>query len=171
MILTHDEIISNVKAGLIKIDPFDEKRIGPASIDLTLGKEFRVFKSLHEAVQLNSDEFDVNSVSELVTVDEKGITLQSGQTVLGVTVEHIEFPSNIAGWLEGRSRFARVGLMVHISSGFIQPGVSNKQVLELFNAGPMPITIYPGIAICQIIFEEAKGSASYTGKFQHQTTP
>ena len=169
-ILTHDEIVKRIEEGTIVIEPLDKQKIGPASIDLTLDKTFRVFKSLHTPIELNSDTFDVDAVSEVITVD-KSITLQSKQTILGMTVEKVTLPPNICGWIQGRSRFARIGLMVHISSSFIHPGISNKQVLELFNAGPIPITIYPGISICQIIFEETIGNASYTGQFQGQQTP
>ena len=88
-----------------------------------------------------------------------------------MTEENIKIADDICGWLEGRSRFARFGLMVHITASFIQPGVSNKQVLEMNNAGPMPIAIHPGIAICQIILEETVGTASYSGKFKSQSTP
>lgn len=169
-ILTHDEIIKRIDEGTIVIDPLDTKKIGPASIDLTLDKTFRIFKSLHTPIELSSDTFDVDSVSEIITVD-KSITLQSGQAILGITIEKVTLPPNICGWIQGRSRFARIGLMVHISSSFIQPGISNKQVLELFNAGPISITIHPGISICQVIFEETIGNASYTGKFQEQKSP
>lgn len=169
-VLTHDEIIKRIEKGEIEIEPFDIKRVGPASIDLTLGYKFRTYKNLHDIVQLNSDKFDTDSYSELITV-KRSIGLQPGQTILGVTNEKLTLPPNICGWIQGRSRFARIGLMVHISSSFIQPGVSNQQVLEIFNAGPISIKLYSGIAICQIILEETLGEASYTGNFQNQTKP
>lgn len=169
-VLTHDEIIEKINEGLIKIEPFEEKSVGSASIDLTLGNKFRVFKNIHNTVHLNSDKFDSDSYSDLITVKDS-ITLQSGRTILGVTVEKITLPPNICGWIQGRSRFARIGLMVHISSSFIQPGVSNRQVLEIYNAGPISIELYPGVSICQIILEETKGKANYKGSFKNQTTP
>jgi dCTP deaminase len=169
-ILTHDEIIGRIRDNIIKIEPFDESRVGPASVDMILGSTFRVFHDVHQTVELNSDNFNVNEISRDETVQDK-IILQSGQTVLGITVEKLTLPDNICGWIQGRSRFARVGLMVHISSNFIQPGVSNKQVLELYNAGPMSIALHPGIAICQVIFEETTGHASYNGRFQNQDKP
>ena len=169
-ILTQDEIINRIDQGIIKIEPFDKKSVGPASIDLTLGDKFRIYKNTHETVRLNSDEFDSDKYSDLVTVNDS-ITLQSGQTILGITTEKITLPSNICGWIQGRSRFARIGLMVHISSSFIQPGIANQQVLEIYNAGPLSITLYPGVAICQLILEETLGNASYRGSFQNQTDP
>jgi len=169
-VLTHDVILDYIDRKIISIDPFDPKRVGPASIDLTLDNQFRVFKNLHETLDLHSETFDPDVFSEVKTV-EKSILLQPGQTILGVTVEKVTLPPTLCGWIQGRSRFARIGLMVHISSSFIQPGVENKQVLELFNAGPMPINIFPGVSVCQILFEETVGNASYHGQYQHQDKP
>jgi len=169
MILTHDEIIKCLQDKSIIIDPLDEKRIGPASVDVVLDNQFRIFKANQSEINLNSDTVDTSKATELITTDT--ITILPGQTILGITKETITLAPHICGWIEGRSRFARIGLMVHISSGFMQPGISNKQVLEIFNAGPMAITVNAGISVCQLIFEEAKGSASYNGQFQHQQTP
>ncbi len=169
-ILTHDDIITTIKDGLIKIEPLDLKKIGPASIDLTLDNKFRVFKNVHEIVHLRSDEFDFDAVSNTITVKDF-LTLMPGQTLLGITKEKITLPANICGWIQGRSRFARIGLMVHITASFIQPGISNKQVLEMNNAGPMPIAIHPGVSVCQLILEETSGSATYQGKFKNQQLP
>ena len=169
-ILTHERILQLITKGDIKIEPFDRKRIGPASIDLTLDTKFRVFKNVHELVHLSSDEFDVDAVSELIEMRDF-FTLLPGQTVLGITVEKITLPPTICGWIQGRSRFARIGLMVHITASFIQPGVSNKQVLEMSNAGPIPLALHPGVAICQLILEEVKGEGKYTGKFVNQSSP
>jgi dCTP deaminase len=166
-ILTRDEIIQRINRGIIRIEPFKVSRVGPASIDCTLGTSFRTFKNLHDTVDLNTDDYSVDKISDLIEVTTK-IIIQPGQTILGITVEKITLPENICGWIQGRSRFARVGLMVHISSNFIQPNTNNKQVLEIFNAGPMNIAIHPGTAICQIIFEETIGNAKYIGKYQNQ---
>jgi dCTP deaminase len=169
-ILTHDELIKKIDEGTIKIDPFDPKRVGPASIDFTLGTRFRIFKELKETIELKSDAFDPDEFSDLVTLNER-LVIHPHETVLGITVEKLTLPGSICGWIQGRSRFARVGLMVHITSSFIQPGISNHQVLEIYNAGPIPIAIYPGIAVCQIVFEETAGNARYTGKYRNQTSP
>lgn len=169
-ILTRTEILKKIKEGVIKIDPFDPKKVGPASVDLTLDTKFRIFKNVHELIHLKSEEFESEPVSQMLNVNDY-LTLMPGQTALGITKEKITLPGNICGWLQGRSRFARIGLMVHITASFIQPGISNKQVLEMNNAGPMPIAIHPGIAICQIIFEETTGDAIYKGKFKDQILP
>ena len=77
----------------------------------------------------------------------------------------------MSGRIEGRSRFARIGLMTHVTAGLVQPGSNNKQVLEISNMSPMPIALHPGTKICQIILEKIEGKANYTGKFQNQTSP
>ena len=101
-------------------------------------------------------------------MDKNGYTMKPGEVVLGITQEKVTLASNIAGWLEGRSRFARVGLMVHISSPFMQPGINNREVLEIANLSATPLTIFPGTKICQFVFEYCQGKAAYEGRFKTQ---
>lgn len=169
-ILTRDEILKRIHEGTLHIEPFDGERVGPASVDLTLDKTFRIFKKVHDIVHVRSDDVDIDAVTEVITVDDY-YTLLPGQAIHGITVEKLTLPPTICGWIQGRSRFARLGLMVHVTASFIQPGVSNKQVLEMNNAGPMPIAIHPGVAVCQVIFEETTGRARYEGVFKNQSSP
>jgi len=170
-VLTHDEIIRRVRSGEIGIDPFSEAKVGPASVDLHLHNQFRVFRRVREIFHV-TEEADYSEVSEVITIpDDDYFVLMPGETVHGVTRERIRLPDKLAGRLEGRSRFARVGLMVHITASFMQPGIDNRQALEMNNAGPMPLAIRPGIAICQFIFEECVGRAHYGGRFRHQVAP
>jgi dCTP deaminase len=99
---------------------------------------------------------------------EESFTLMPSETVLGITHERIKLPPNICGWLEGRSRFARMGLVIHMTASFIQPGINNRQILEIGNLAPFPIVLKPGVRICQIILERTEGKASYQGKFMRQ---
>ncbi len=168
-VLTRDEILERVRRGIIKIEPFSEAQVGPASVDLHLGDLFRVFKTT-DHVHHVAEDANYEEITELVQVKDHFV-LRPGQTALGITVEKITLPDNICGWLQGRSRFARLGLMVHITAAFIQPGISNRQVLELINAGPIPLALHPGLAICQFIFEETVGRARYQGRFAVQDTP
>jgi dCTP deaminase len=91
--------------------------------------------------------------------------------ILGITKEKISLSEGISGRLEGRSRFARFGLAVHVTAGFMQPGISNQQVLEIVNLGHAPMALYPGTKICQFIFEACKGKARYQGRFVNQEKP
>jgi dCTP deaminase len=170
-ILTHDEIIERVRGGEIGIDPFSEAKVGPASVDLHLHNQFRVFRRVREIFHV-TEEADYGEVSEVITIpDDDYFVLMPGETAHGITRERLRLPDTICGWLQGRSRFARLGLMVHITASFMQPGIDNRQALEMNNAGPMPLAIRPGIAICQFIFEQCVGRAHYSGRYRQQVTP
>jgi dCTP deaminase len=165
-VLTKKEILKEIKKGNIKITPFKKSQVGPGSVDLHLGDEFRVFKKVKKPVKINS-RTDHRKYTKVIKIKDY-ITLMPGETVQGITKEKITLAPDICGWLQGRSRFARLGLLIHISASFIQPGVSNKQVLEIANMSNMPLAISPGTKICQIIFERAEGEAKYKGKFSKQ---
>ena len=164
-ILTRDEILKQMKKGRIKIEPFSKDQIGPASIDLSVSDEFRVFKKWKTAPV--SEDVDYKDFTRLVKVDKYKI-LGPGEFVLGMTKEKLTLPENICGWLTGRTRFARLGLSIHITASFIQPGVSNRQVLEIKNVGSIPLILYPGTRICQVILLDTLGKGKYQGKFAKQ---
>jgi len=166
MILTKQEIQKLIKEKKIILDPFDPSSITPASIDLALGDKLRVFNSRNSKIDL-SEELDYEKITKEVDITD-GFELEPGELVLGITKEKITLPENVAGWLQSRSRFARIGLMSHITAPFIFPGVSNHQVLEIFNSGHQPIILRPGVRICQLILEECQGEARYEGIFKDQ---
>jgi dCTP deaminase len=165
-VLTREEILREIRQGTIEIEPFEENQVGPGSIDLQLGREFRVFKKLRNACVVE-DSISVELLTERLEAEES-FTLMPGETVLGITHEKIKLPANICGWLEGRSRFARMGLVIHMTASFIQPGINNRQVLEIGNLAPFPLVLKPGVRICQIILERTEGKASYQGRFMSQ---
>lgn len=170
-ILTNSEIRKALKEGNIIIDPLDESQIGPASVDLTLGNEFRVFQR-HNGVYHVKDDSHFQDVTETVYKnDDEFITINPGEMTLGVTKEKITLPEDICGWLQGRSRFARFGLAVHVTASFMQPGISNHQVLEIVNLGHTSLALYPGTKICQFVFEKCEGKAKYQGRFAEQDKP
>lgn len=165
-IFTRDEILKKIKAGSIIIDPFMEDCVGPGSVDLHLGKEFKVFNKYPDIMHI-TDDTDYNEATNRMIVDDFFV-LKPGETILGWTREKITLSSGICGWLEGRSRFARVGLLVHISASFMHPGISNRQCLEISNFSPMPLAVHPGVRICQFIFQRTIGEAVYEGIFKDQ---
>ncbi|MBI4918983.1 dCTP deaminase [archaeon] len=167
-VLTRTEILKEVKKGRIKITDFDEKYLGPASYDLTLDDKFRIFRKDIKNFDV-TDNPDHTKITKLV--ETKGIIVQPGEIIHGITEETITLPEDICGRLEGRSRFARLGLLVHVTAGFMQPGISNKQVLEIINLSPMPLTLHAGTRICQFVFERTEGKAKYKGRFSSQKTP
>ena len=165
-ILTRDAILERMHQGWIRIDPFHEDQVGPGSIDLHLGSEFRVFKKLRNALVVE-DRITLEDLTEQIEVSDS-FTLMPGETVLGITQERVKLPSNLCGWLEGRSRFARMGLVIHMTAGFVQPGIDNRQVLEIGNLAPFPLVLKPGVRICQMILEMTEGEALYQGRFRNQ---
>ena len=165
-VLTREEILKEVRQGTIEIDPFEEDQVGPGSIDLRLGNEFRVFKKLRNACVVE-DRVTLEDLTDRIEVGDS-FTWMPGETVLGITHERIRLPPNICGWLEGRSRFARMGLVIHMTASFVQPGINNRQVLEIGNLAPFPLVLKPGVRICQIIFERTEGEAHYQGRFMNQ---
>src|SRR5919199_428405 len=170
-ILTRGVILDLIRSGQIAIDPFSDQQVGPASIDLRLGNDFRVFKEIRRPYDV-TEEGALDEITEQVYVpDGDSLMLMPGKTCLGITVERITLPPNICGWLEGRSRFARLGLLIHATASFIQPGIDNKQVLEITNNGQIPLNILPKVALCQLILQECTGEATYAGRFTKQERP
>jgi len=164
VVLAKDQILKEIKKGNIKITPFNQKNIGPASIDLTLDNKFRLFKN-KKTLKLD-DQIDYKKHSELIKADK--LVLKPGDFVLGITKEKIKLSENLCAWLGGRSRYARFGLLVHITAAFIQPGIDNKQVLEIKNISENNLVIKAGTKICQFIIERTEGKAKYKGKFKKQ---
>lgn len=168
-ILTRNSILAEIKKGNIGIEPFLKTQVGPASVDLHLGDEIRVFKKIRGIYHV-SEESDYEKITKVVKV-KKFFVIRSGDVVHGITREKIKLGENLCAWLEGRSRYARMGLMVHVTAGLIHPGINNKQVLEISNMGPVPLALYPGTKICQLVIQETTGRAKYCGRFKNQIHP
>jgi len=168
-ILTRDDILEEIRSGNIEIEPFNENQIGPASIDLYLGDEIRVFKKFDGVYKVTEDS-NYETITRLVKIP-KSFIIRSGDVIHGITRERIRLGEHLCAWLEGRSRFARLGLMVHVTAGLIQPGVNNRQVLEITNMGPIPLELFPGTKICQLVIQRTTGRAKYEGRFKDQVHP
>ncbi len=166
MVLTREAILREIDAGRLEIDPFETEQVGPASIDLHLGDEIRVMEVGGEPVAV-TDDADFRTVTRLRSLARPHV-LGPGETVLGITRERIRLPPNLAGWLEGRSRYARLGLMIHVTAGFIAPGVNSRQVLEMSNVAKHPLTLHAGVRLCQIVLQRCEGEAVYAGRFVRQ---
>lgn len=165
-VLTRDAILAELEAGSLVVEPLSPDQIGPASIDLTLGDEIRVIETGPEPIAIAEDT-DYRDYTRRQQLDG-GFVLRSGATIHGITRERITLPPNLCGLLEGRSRFARLGLMIHVTSALVQPGVSNRQVLEMSNVGGHPLEIHAGVRLCQLVLLRAEGEAIYQGRFASQ---
>lgn len=167
-ILTQDNLRQEIEKERIIITPSPKKEsINGASIDLTLDNEFRIFKVRSKTIDVKETTDYKRYTKKLVT---NNIVIRPQETILAVTREHITLPDNIAGRLEGRTRFARLGVLIHISAGLIHPGVSGKQVLEITNLSPNILTLFAGTKICQLILEYTEGPIPYRGKFRTQSS-
>lgn len=168
-ILGAEAIRNAIETGDISITPFRPDLVGPASVDLTLASTFRVFRKAHQIHHVREDT-DYRDITEKVEVTKgEHMLIMPGETVLGITEERLKLGPGLCGWLEGRSRFARLGLMVHISAPFMGPGIDSQQVLEMSNFGPAPLAVYPGTPICQFVFQQLNGTERYSGRFAGQT--
>jgi len=165
-VLTREVILAEIESGRLIIDPFRPDQLGAASIDLTLGDEIRVFGSSDGPIELREDA-DYRDHTSVHPLDQPYV-LEPGRTIHGITRERIQLPGNLCGFLEGRSRFARLGLMIHVTSAFVQPGVANRQVLEMSNVADRPLRIHAGVRLCQLVLMRTEGVARYDGRFASQ---
>jgi dCTP deaminase len=153
MILSDRDIKEALFRGTIQIKPLDnpETQIQAAWVDLTLSNEFTTFKTLsHPYIDVRKPPQDY---TEKIAVNkEEAFILHPREFVLGITREEVSLPSDIAGYLDGRSSLGRLGLVVHVTSGWIDPGFCGRLVLEITNIGKMPLALYPAMRIAKLVF-------------------
>jgi dCTP deaminase len=135
----------------IKIRPWDPAMVQPASVDLKLGTSFRVFHN-HRLPAIDLAQ-PPSGVTEHVQIDEDAsFVIHPGEFVLGTTVEWVELPDDIVARIEGKSSLGRLGLIVHATAGFVDPGFSGTLTLEITNLTRVPIVLWPGKPIAQLSF-------------------
>lgn len=171
MILSRDEILDAIDREELAIHPFEPSLLGAASLDLRLSSHFRRLIQTEVALDvLPAQDYRDPAISRALTVPEgASIDVAPGETVLGLTMERIRLGERLCGRLEGRSRFARLGLLIHISAGFMAPGTDNQQVLEISNMSQRPLRLHPEVPICQFIFERLERPAQHEGRYRRQT--
>jgi len=158
MILSDKDIKRMLKEGKMEIDPLEEGQIGPASVDLTLSDEWYFFKEEYKETTVDLRKTGFAKAFRMRRGKE--VTLKPGQLCLGKTLERLRLPKNVMGKLEGRSRYARMGVIIHTTSALVQPGSDNHQVLEIVNLAPFPVKLYSGMRISQVVFELLKTGTS-----------
>ena len=171
MVFSKKEVLGLIKKKQIEITPFDPSCVGAVSVDLHLGGSLRVFRRSHLTFNVEEETYfskKFQGNTRVVALGAGGYVLKPGHLVLGTTLENIRLSGNVSGKLEGRSRFARMGLMVHVSSSLVQPGVNNVQVLEILNVSPFDLVLKQGTKICQIVFDDVSSRAEYRGRFRKQ---
>ena len=140
-----------VREGRIKIDPWDESLVQPASVDLRLGDSFRVFHN-YRVTSIDLRDPPQNLTEEVRVQDGEPFVIHPGEFALGRTTEWVELPEDIVARIEGKSSLGRLGLIVHATAGFCDPGWKGTLTLELNNLTRVPIKLYAGLPIAQLSF-------------------
>jgi len=177
MVLSDATIARLLAEGRMEIDPYDAALLQPSSVDVRVDRFFRVFhNNRYPYIDVKVEQ---GELTELVEVeDEQPFVLHPGEFVLGSTLERIRLPDDLVARLEGKSSLGRLGLLIHSTAGFIDPGWDGHVTLELSNVANLPITIYPEMKIGQLSFvqmtepaESPYGSGALGSKYQGQKGP
>jgi dCTP deaminase len=166
-----------IESGSIVVEPYDPALMQPASLDVRVDRLFRVFRnSRYPYIDVKQAQ---EELTELVEVHgDDPFILHPGEFVLGSTLERVVLPDDLVARLEGKSSLGRLGLLIHSTAGFIDPGWDGHVTLELSNVANLPITIYPEMKIGQLSFvqlsepaEKPYGSGGLGSKYQGQHGP
>ena len=177
MVLSDRTIKERLRAGKIRIEPFDLSDVQPASVDVHLDCKILVFRNWHRPyIDVRQD---MSGLTEMVEfAPDEPFVLHPGEFVLGSTLEHIELPDDIVARLEGKSSLGRVGLLIHSTAGYVDPGWKGHLTLELSNVANLPITLYQGMKIGQISYAQLStaadrpyGTPGLGSKYQGQLQP
>jgi len=177
MILSDRDIRAALEAGRIVIDPFVPDAVQPSSVDLHLGNRFRVFRNNRTAVIDPREEQP--ELTELVEIaGDEPFILHPNEFVLGATFERVALSDDLVARLEGKSSLGRLGLLIHSTAGYVDPGWEGTLTLELSNVANLPIKLYDGMKIGQISFQRLSsavevgyGDARIGSKYRGQTDP
>lgn len=178
MILSDGTIRKLLAEGRIVIEPFEERHIQPASVDVRLGDTFLAFRR-HTVAAIDPWETNEGLMESLTVPEGQPFILHPGEFALGTTLERLTLPDDIVSRIEGKSSLGRLGLLIHATAGFVDPGWRNGQItLELSNVAPLPIRLWPGMKIAQFSFmqmdapaERPYGHPGLGSKYQGQSGP
>jgi dCTP deaminase len=155
-ILSDKHIKEYLDSGKISIDPLDDPdiQIQPSSVDLRIGNEFKGFKIIRKPCIDPMDESDIASYMQSFYINEgEPFIIHPGEFALATTYETVKLPHDLVARVEGRSSMGRLGVTMHVTAGYIDPGFCGKITLEISNIGKMPVALYTGQRVCQIVFE------------------
>ena len=177
MLLSDRDILTEIAANRLVLDPWTPELVQPSSVDVRIDRYFRVFNNsqyTHIDPAIQQDEL----TSLVEPKADEPFVLHPGEFVLGSTLEVVTLPDDLAGRLEGKSSLGRLGLLTHSTAGFIDPGFSGHITLELSNVSNLPIKLHPGMKIGQLCLfrlsspaENPYGSEKYGSRYQGQRGP
>jgi dCTP deaminase len=172
VVLSDRTIREQLAAGRLVIDPYDPDLVQPSSVDVRVAGQFRVFRNNRQPfIDVRQPSEDLTELVE-IGPDEPFI-LHPGEFVLGSTVERVVIPDDLVARLEGKSSLGRLGLLIHSTAGYVDPGWDGTITLELSNVARLPITIHLGMKIGQLSFLTLTTPVErgYQGKYQGQSGP
>ena len=177
MILSDRSLRDDIAAGRIVVEPFDPESVQPSSIDLRVDRYFRVFRNhTTRVIDVKENQEDLTELVEIA--DGDCFILHPGEFVLGSTAERLVVPDDLVARIDGKSSLGRLGLLIHSTAGFVDPGFDGHITLELSNVANLPITLYPGMKIGQVSFlrmttpaQRPYGTAGMGSKYQGQRGP
>ncbi len=155
-ILSDRDIIKYLDEGKITIDPLEDpsRQIQPSSVDLRIGNEFKGFRIIRKPCIDPLDKSDLDSYMESFHIKQgEPFIIHPGEFALATTYETVKLPDDLVARVEGRSSMGRLGITMHVTAGDIDPGFEGKITLEISNIGKMPVALYTGQRVCQIVFE------------------
>lgn len=179
MLIPDHEICEAVELCRIGIDPWDPDLVQPASVDLRLGERFIGRQYAPGFDTSVAGRFTVTTLGRWSNVEHTGpLDLTPGQFVLAHTLETVTLPGDVAGRFEGKSSLGRIGLLTHVTAGFIDPGFSGQITLELYNLSQENISLVPSQPIGQLCLQRLTspaarpyGSPGLGSHYQGQTGP
>ena len=151
MLLSDQDILAEIDDGRLVIDPFEHDMLQPSSIDIRLDRFFRVFNN-HRWTHIDPAMEQADLTAEFECPPGEPFVLHPGEFALASTFECVELPADLASRAEGKSSLGRLGLLVHATAGFIDPGFHGHVTLELSNVATLPIRLWPGMKIGQLCF-------------------
>jgi dCTP deaminase len=178
MVLSDRSIREALESGHIVVDPLGEGCIQPASVDIRIDRHIRVFLAPEEysVVDVRTNLDGITRPDEIP--DPAPYVLEPGEFILANTIENVELPADVVARLEGKSSLGRLGLMVHATAGYVDPGFKGQLTLEISNVARARISIFYGMKIGQISFlrlttpaENPYGSGTLGSKYQGQLGP
>lgn len=158
MILSDRDIKKALKEGKIGITPMFPNSLQPASVDVHLGSDFLVFKNTNNTCIDPKEPID-GMMEELTIDDKRQFILHPGEFALGMTYETVSVPNDMVVQLNGKSSLGRIGLIVHATAGYVDPGNTLKITLELHNLANLPIKLYYKMPIAQVAFVKLSSEA------------
>lgn len=179
--IIHDAEIHHLATTTDLIEPYDDTLVQPASIDVRLDQHLRVLRGdddMYETRVLDPEEMNMHAFDFHDMGPNGTFIVEPGDLVLGSTVEKISLPPHLAARFEGKSSLGRLGLMTHVTAGFIDPGFSGTITVEIATASAMPIRLHAGMLIGQICFYQMAaaptmpyGSDGVGSHYQSQSEP